>query len=230
MPTAIESLLATVARLRAPGGCPWDIEQTHKSLCDCLIEEVAELLETIDRSDYPHMREELGDLLLQVVMHAEIAAERGDFIFEYVTREVNEKMIRRHPHVFGTSKAGDTAAVLKQWEEIKAKEKLIAGGGAPTKSQSALPPSGAALFKETPPALTALLKAREVWKDVKKKKLAVSAALADAETIAARAKDLTEEKAGAELFAWVAACREAGIDPESALRRHTTRVMDSAKK
>jgi XTP/dITP diphosphohydrolase/tetrapyrrole methylase family protein/MazG family protein len=238
MPTAIESLVATVARLRAPDGCPWDRDQTHKTLCDCLIEEVAELLETIDRADYPHMREELGDLLLQVVMHAQMAAERGDFDFEDVAREVNEKMIRRHPHVFGDSKAGDTAAVLKQWDEIKAIEKaakapaavaVAADSGVPD-SQAAPPAplSGTALFKETPPALSALLKAREVWKTVKKKKLAIAPVAADPSEIAARAAGLTEEQAGAELFAWTAACREAGIDPESALRRHTARVMDSA--
>ena len=226
MPSAIEELLATVARLRAPGGCPWDIEQTHQTLCDCLIEEVAELLETIDKRDYPHMREELGDLLLQVVMHAQMATERGDFTFGDVAREVNEKMIRRHPHVFGTSNAADTAAVLKQWDEIKAREKAAA---TPATAGDATAP--AKLFKDLPPALCAILKAREVWKTVKKKNLTLDAAAARVERaeISRRAKDLTEETAGAELFAWVTACREAGIDPESALRRQTQRVMDAAR-
>jgi XTP/dITP diphosphohydrolase/tetrapyrrole methylase family protein/MazG family protein len=224
MPAAIEELIATVARLRAPGGCPWDREQTHQSLCDCLIEEVAELLETIDRLDFPHMREELGDLLLQVVMHAQMAAERGDFSFDDVAREVNEKMIRRHPHVFGSAAASDTAAVLKQWDEIKAKEKA---------AHSAVSTSAAvALFKELPPALCAILKAREVWKSVKKKNLSVDAAQSrlDAVEISRRARSLTEESAGVELFSWVAACREAGIDPESALRRQTQRVMDASRR
>jgi XTP/dITP diphosphohydrolase/tetrapyrrole methylase family protein/MazG family protein len=213
--TAAEELVATVARLRAPGGCPWDREQTHKSLCECLVEETAELLETIDAGDVAHMREELGDLLLQVVMHAQMEAELGNFSFEDVAREVNEKMIRRHPHVFGDAKVDDTAGVLRQWEEIKKAEKEGAN-------------DGNALFKPTPPALTALLKARETWKTVKKKKLVVPVELVDAGAIAARAETLDEDAAGSALFALVAACREAGIDPESALRRHTARVMQQA--
>lgn len=217
MPAAIDDLVATVARLRAPGGCPWDREQTHQSICDCLIEEVAELLETIDHRDTAHMREELGDLLLHVVMHAQMAAERGDFSFDDVAREVNEKMIRRHPHVFGDSRADDTAAVLRQWDEIKAREKGNGKAGA----------ASAGPFKALPPTLSAVLKAREAWKTIQKKKLATDATV-DRLAIARRAENLTEEKAGAELFAWVAACREAGIDPESALRRHTGKVMSGA--
>lgn len=216
-PAAIDSLLATIARLRAPDGCPWDREQTHRTLCDCLVEEVAELLEAIDHNDVPHMREELGDLLLHVVMHAQMAVERGDFSFDDVAREVNEKMIRRHPHVFGDSRAGnpDTAAVLRQWDEIKAGEK--------NNATAAKTP-----FKALPPALPVLLKAREAWKTIRKKNLPLDPAVADADVISARAGGLTEERAGAELFAWVAACRDAGIDPESALRRHTTRVIEDA--
>src|ERR1700677_404076 len=90
--SAIDDLRETMARLRAPDGCPWDIEQTHKSICDCLVEEVAELLDTIDRDDFPHMREELGDLLLHVVMHAQMASEAGHFNFEDVAREINDKL------------------------------------------------------------------------------------------------------------------------------------------
>jgi XTP/dITP diphosphohydrolase/tetrapyrrole methylase family protein/MazG family protein len=217
--SAIDSLLDTIARLRAPDGCPWDREQTHGTLCDCLVEEVAELLEAIDRNDVPHMREELGDLLLHVVMHAQMAKERGDFSFDDVAREVNEKMIRRHPHVFGDSRADnpDTAAVLKQWDEIKAREKNNAAAFA-----------SKALFKDLPPALSALLRAREAWKTIRKKNLSPDVSIADADVISRRAGGLTEEGAGAELFAWVAACRDAGIDPESALRRHTSRVIESA--
>jgi XTP/dITP diphosphohydrolase/tetrapyrrole methylase family protein/MazG family protein len=221
MSSAIDELVTTVARLRAPDGCPWDREQTHLSLCDCLIEEVAELLETVDEQDIPHMREELGDLLLHIVMHAQMAAERNDFSFDDVAREVNEKMIRRHPHVFGTARAADTAAVLKQWDEIKAVEKA-AKGTAPTA------PEGRALFKAVPPTLSALLKAREVWKAVQKQKLVVDGSV-DRAAIGARAKGLTEEQAGAELFSWVAACREAGVDPECALRRHTAKVVQGAR-
>ena len=100
--TPIEELRQTMARLRAPDGCPWDREQTHQTLARCLIDECSELLDTIDRNDIPHMREELGDVLIQVVFHAQLAAERGDFTFDDVAREINAKLVRRHPHVFGT--------------------------------------------------------------------------------------------------------------------------------
>jgi len=191
------------------------------------------------------MREELGDLLLQVVMHAQMAAERGEFSFEDVAREVNEKMIRRHPHVFGDAKVGDTAGVLRQWEEIKKQEKLekrekqgenaetVLGQGAAASENPPKPAAGAALFKPTPPALTALLKARETWKTIRKKKLSVPVALADAAKITEFVEsfgsaDVAEERAGAALFALVAACREVGVDPESALRRHTARIIAAA--
>ena len=99
--SALEDLRHTIARLRGPGGCPWDQEQTHATLVRCLIDEVSELIETIDRGDYPHMREELGDVLIQVVFHARIAAELGHFNFDDVARDINDKLVRRHPHVFG---------------------------------------------------------------------------------------------------------------------------------
>lgn len=216
MSVAIDEFVCTIARLRASDGCPWDREQTHKSLCICLVEEVAELLETIDKDDHAHMREELGDLLLQVVMHAQMAAERGEFTFDDVAREVNAKMIRRHPHVFGGTSAKDSEAVLRQWEEIKACEKKTTGAG------------NVPLFKALPPALPLLLKAREVWKNVRKKKLDVPAAFVDEGGFGARASGLTAERAGAELFAWVAACQEAGIDPESALRCHVAKIVENA--
>jgi XTP/dITP diphosphohydrolase/tetrapyrrole methylase family protein/MazG family protein len=226
MSTAVDELIATIARLRAPGGCPWDREQTHRSLCECLVEEVAELLETIDRDDVPHMREELGDLLLQVVMHAQMADERGAFSFDDVAREVNAKMIRRHPHVFGDASAGDSAAVLRQWDEIKAREKSAANSAASAAGGAG---GAAVLFKETPPALSALLRAREVWKTIRKKNLPAPAApgLFSREDIALLAKGLDEASAGEKLFALTAACREAGIDPESALRRHTGKIMSA---
>lgn len=211
---SIDALLTTVARLRGPGGCPWDIEQTHRSLCDCLIEEVSELIDTIDRHDLPHMREELGDLLLQVVMHAQMAAERGDFTFADVAADINAKMIRRHPHVFGDAAARDTGAVLRQWDEIKAREKKNG-------------PAVDGPFKDQHASLTALLTAREVWKTVEKKKLP-HAGTVDATRVATLAEGLDEEKAGRALFELTAACRRAGVDPESALRRHTLKVKAEA--
>ena len=102
----LERLRAVVARLRAPGGCPWDREQTHASLRAALLEETYEVLAAIEAADDTNLREELGDLLLHVVMHSQIAAERGAFDFDAVAREIGEKMIRRHPHVFGEDRAG----------------------------------------------------------------------------------------------------------------------------
>src|SRR2546427_9904373 len=112
-----------VAQLRAPGGCPWDREQTHESLLPALIEEAYEVAEAARANDDAHFREELGELLLLVVMHAEIARGAGRFNIERVRREVSEKLVRRHPHVFGASDARDAGAVLKQWEAIKREEK-----------------------------------------------------------------------------------------------------------
>jgi XTP/dITP diphosphohydrolase/tetrapyrrole methylase family protein/MazG family protein len=211
----IDLLLATTARLRAPDGCPWDREQTHRTICDCLIEEVAELVQAIDRNDVANLREELGDLLFHVAMHAQMAAEAGQFTFDDVAREVNEKMVRRHPHVFGDgAKLGSSDAVVTQWEQIKLKEK---GAKKPT------------VFKELPPSLNALLTAREVWKQVRKKQLAVGATV-DVPAVDAQSKGLTEDSAGSRLFELVAACRDAGIDPDSALRRHTARVVAEAER
>src|SRR5216117_1051292 len=121
--TAFENLCEIVAKLRAPGGCPWDREQTHESLLAAVIEEAYEVAEAARAKNDAHFCEELGDLLLLVVMHAEIAREAGRFNIEQVLREVSEKLVRRHPHVFGASDARDAGAVLKQWEAIKREEK-----------------------------------------------------------------------------------------------------------
>lgn len=211
---AIDDLLATTARLRAPDGCPWDRAQTHRTICDCLVEEVAEVLQAIDRGDSDNLREELGDLLFHVVLHAQMAAEAGRFTFEDVAREVNDKMVRRHPHVFGDgAKLGDPEAVVRQWEQIKVAEKG---------------PAKASLFKQLPPALSTILEAREVWKQIRKKDLDPGPG-ADAASVARTGTGLDEAEAGRRLFELVAACREAGIDPDSALRRHTAKVRAHAE-
>ena len=116
-------LVEIVANLRAPGGCPWDREQTNESLLPATIEEAYEVAEAARAQNDAHFREELGDLLLLVVMHAEIACEAGRFKIDNVITEVTEKLIRRHPHVFGESNARSSGAVLKQWEAIKREEK-----------------------------------------------------------------------------------------------------------
>lgn len=112
-----------IALLRSPGGCPWDIKQTHESLKECLVEESGEVLDAIDNRDDDNLCEELGDLLLQVVMHARIAEEENRFTMDDVIQGVSEKMIRRHPHVFGDEKVSNDSESLSLWEEIKKREK-----------------------------------------------------------------------------------------------------------
>jgi len=121
-----EDLVAIMARLRGPGGCPWDQEQTHASLRPYLLEETYEALEAIDAGATEKLREELGDLLLQVVFHAQMASEEGAFTIEDVVADLSEKLIRRHPHVFGDADAATADAVLKRWEAIKASERAPA--------------------------------------------------------------------------------------------------------
>jgi len=120
---AINDLLKIMAKLRSPTGCPWDREQTHKTICRHTIEEVYELIDAIEAKDDHEMAEELGDLLLQVVFHCQMAKERGVFDFEKVCRVIVEKLVRRHPHVFGTTKVKNVDEVWANWEKIKKAEK-----------------------------------------------------------------------------------------------------------
>lgn len=210
--TAIDELRRTVARLRAPDGCPWDREQTHQTLTRCLIDECSELLDTIDRHDLPHMREELGDVLVQVVFHAQLAAERGDFDFDDVAREINDKLVRRHPHVFGDhGRLGTADAVIVKWEEIKAQEKAAAG-----KEENRF-------FKNLPPRLPALMYAEAVVKQIGKQDLPADGVF-DHGAVSRLAGGLTPESAGQLLFELAAACRERGLDPEAVLRQEADRV------
>src|SRR5271170_3828731 len=120
---SFEKLVAVMARLRAPGGCPWDREQSHQSLRTYLIEEAYEVLDALDSADDKKFSEELGDLLLQVLFHSQIAAESQRFSIHDVIREIHDKMIRRHPHVFANTKAKTSADVLRNWELIKSQER-----------------------------------------------------------------------------------------------------------
>ena len=210
--SAIEDLCRTMARLRAPDGCPWDREQTHQTLTRCLIDECSELLDTIDRNDLPHMREELGDVLIQVVFHAQLAAERGDFNFEDVARAINDKLIRRHPHVFGTGQADTSAKVIEIWENVKTQEKAAAGK------------TEAVVFKSLPPRLPALMFAEDVWKQIEKKRLPVEGVI-DTAQVKALGQQLDAPTLGRMLFELAAAARAQGLDPEGALRAEADRVM-----
>jgi MazG family protein len=160
--SAIEDLLRVMAKLRSPKGCPWDREQTHLTLRRHAIEEVYELIDAIESRDDHEMAEELGDLLLQVVFHAQMAKERGAFDFEKVCRVLVEKLIRRHPHVFGTTKVKNVDEVWANWEKIKRAEKH----GTHLERKSAL--------DGIPKHLPALLRAEKLLKKAGKAKLLAS--------------------------------------------------------
>ena len=212
----IQRLREIVAKLRAPDGCPWDIEQTHQSLSRCLVEETSEVLETIDNLDMPAMREELGDLLLQVVMHSQIAEESKSFDLEDVACEINEKLIRRHPHVFGEGAELESAdEVLARWDEIKAAEKVAKG----------LPANKRKIFRDLPPRLPALLFALDVFKRADKAGLADTTSCNEPGENGSEGES-DETKMGRKLFLLVSECRKAGIDPESALRRYTSEIVE----
>lgn len=119
---SLNELINVVRVLRSEQGCPWDRKQTHKSLKSCMLEEAYEVIEAIDQEDRLNLQEELGDVLLQVVLHSVIAEEEGAFTFEDVCGDVTDKMIRRHPHVFGTSEENSVDGIVKQWDEIKMQE------------------------------------------------------------------------------------------------------------
>src|SRR6266540_3583663 len=158
-PSAFNKLCEIVAKLRAPEGCPWDREQTHESLLPALIEEAYELAGAVRANDSANFREELGDLLLLVVMHAEIASESDRFDINGVLKDVTEKLIRRHPHVFGNSDARDSSAVLRQWESIKRAEKTHKPG-------RNAGDAGGHYLDDLPSALPALMRAQKAQSKV----------------------------------------------------------------
>lgn len=204
-------LVRVMARLRGPGGCPWDHEQTHRSLARHLLEETHEVLEAIDADDRDLLREELGDVLLQVVFHAQVAADDGVWDVDDVAEGIVRKLIRRHPHVFGELEVSGSDEVLVNWERIKAEEK---GEHGP-------------LDDDIPVTLPALARASKVqrraagwgfeWRSVG----GALDALAEevAELAAHTDADGAEEEIGDVLFATVAVARKLGVDAESALRR-----------
>jgi MazG family protein len=216
---AFAHLVALIARLRAPGGCPWDREQTHRSLKPMTLEEAYEVLEAIDDGDDAHLAGELGDLLLQVVFHAQIAAEESRFTVADVIRAVSEKMVRRHPHVFGGETAADSGEVLRNWEAIKRAEQESGGQAAPSSSMLD------SVSRKIPAVMEAFQIATKVsrvgfdWPDaaavldkVQEEVAEVRAALAQGDAPAASAE------VGDLLFAVVSLSRLLGEDPESALK------------
>jgi tetrapyrrole methylase family protein / MazG family protein len=204
--SSVNALADVIARLRAPDGCPWDREQTHASIRQDFLEECYEVLETLDDGDIPHLREELGDLLFHVLFQAQIASESGEFLLSDVAADIAEKLVRRHPHVFGDVIANDADQAIESWENVKRKE-----NGSKAKPKVSVPR-----------ALPALARAQKIARRGK-----VSA---DVRGIAAQVGELPrarnrERALGEVLFALAAYAAEKHIDAEGALRAAAQAVL-----
>ena len=220
--TGFEKLCEIVAQLRAPGGCPWDREQTHESLLPQLIEEAYEVTAAVRAKDTANFREELGDLLLHVVMHAEIARESGQFQIDDILNEVTDKLVRRHPHVFAKSDARDSGAVLRQWEAIKREEKRKTH----THYLDGLPAALPALMR----AQKAQAKAARVnfdWTELGNVIAKIDEELGETKAaIASQDRASIEDEIGDLLFAVVNLARKCKLDAESTLQSATDKFVE----
>ena len=217
-----EELVSIMTRLRSPTGCPWDREQTHLTLRPYLIEEAYEVLDALDNRDDGDFRDELGDLLLQVVFHAQIATEEQRFDIDDVARAINDKLVRRHPHVFGNTRADTADEVLINWEKIKREEK----GGKGRKS----------VLDGLPAGMPALLHAYRIqekvarvnfdWDDVQAVLLKVGEEIDEvSKALEQGDKKKIEEEMGDLLFSMVNLSRHLNVPPEDALRRSNDKFM-----
>lgn len=226
----MQSLVETIWRLRQPDGCPWDRKQTHESIGKNMIEEAYEALDCIEAGDEAHLREELGDVLMQVVLHAQIAADAGAFTMADVARDINDKLIRRHPHVFGGRSADSADEVLAIWDSVKLAEKGARDANA---AEAGERPEG--LLEGVPRSLPALMEAQKVsrkaasagfeWETVADvwDKVAEERAEFEAEAPGTAEREL---EFGDLLFALVNVARKEGIDAESALRASTAKFRE----
>jgi MazG family protein len=218
-----------VAKLRSPDGCPWDREQTHESLLPALIEEAYEVAGAVRTKDSANFREELGDLLLLIVMHAEIARESERFDINGVLKDVTEKLIRRHPHVFGKSDARDSDAVLKQWESIKRVERT----GRPARNAG---DAGGHYLDDLPGALPALMRAQKAqskvarvnfdWTEVRDVIAKVEEEIQELkQAVLEQDRKSIEDEVGDLLFAVVNLARKCKLDAETALQAATDKFV-----
>ena len=217
---SFDALVQTIWRLRQPDGCPWDREQTHESIERNMIEEAYEAVDAIEQHDQAHLREELGDVLMQVLLHAQIDADEGGFTIDDVCAELNEKLIRRHPHVFGDVDASDPEEALASWDEVKRQEREAAGKA----SSNAAEPG---LLDSIPRAMPALMQCQKISKRAAKagfdwpttadvwQQMASERAEFEAEEPASAA---AAEEFGDILFSLVNVARREHIDAEAALR------------
>jgi MazG family protein len=224
-----EKLVAVQARLRAPNGCPWDREQTHQSLRTYLIEEAYEVLEALENGNDAKFAEEMGDLLLQIVFHSQIAREEGRFTVAEVIREIHDKMIRRHPHVFGKTRAKDSAEVLRNWEQVKAAERGSSNDKNDSKSGGGVPKE-VSLLDGVSRALPATLEGFQLTRKASR----IGFDWEDASGVFEKMREETEElkkalggqdqlkmedEMGDLLFAAVNLSRLLKVDPEIALKK-----------
>lgn len=211
--TGTRHLVGVMRRLLEPDGCPWDREQTFETLRKYVLEEACEVIDAIDSGDRKALKEELGDLLLQVVFQAELARREGAFAIDDVSEAIVEKLVRRHPHVFGDVQVSGSSEVLTNWEKLKAKEKADRG-----------------ILSGVPRSLPALTRAQRIgekvqrvgfdWEDHEGSKQKVHEELRELEVaIAAKDTDAMEEEMGDALFALVNLSRHLEVDAEGALRR-----------
>jgi len=231
----LAELIAVVARLRDPlRGCPWDLEQTHASLVPYVLEEAHEVADAIRHGDDGHLAEELGDLLLQVVLHARIAQEQGRFDLAQIAAAISAKLIRRHPHVFGDAQAGDSAAVRASWEMIKRREQAEreAARGA-TPSTSPLSDRLAGKVRGQPALAGAMTISRKAaaagfeWEDMAGVWQKVHEELDELkEAVASGNKAHAQEELGDVLFTLVNVARWCGLDPEAGLAGTNHRFLD----
>src|SRR5216684_1980440 len=219
-PSTFNRLCDIVAKLRAPGGCPWDREQTHESLLPATIEEAYEVAEAARARNDAHFQEELGDLLLLVVMHAELAREAGRFNIDNVIAEITDKLVRRHPHVFGESDARDAGAVLKQWEAIKREEKK----------------TDQHYLGSLPAALPALMRAQKAqskaarvnfdWTELRDVIAKIEEEVAEARSaISSQDRQAIEDEMGDLLFAVVNLARKCKLEAEGTLQSATDKFV-----
>ena len=227
-----EKLVALQAQLRAPGGCPWDREQTHESLRRYLVEETYEVLDAMEVGDAREFASELGDLLLQVVFHSVLAEEAGRFTIADVIESIHSKMVRRHPHVFGDVKAATSAEVLKNWEQLKAEERAAEGKSAREKDGSIL----AGVSRSLPAALEAYELTRRaakigfdwdtvdgIFDKIEEEKREILSAIRARKT---NGRARIEEEAGDLLFAAVNVARFLDVNPEIALKKANRKFKD----
>ena len=238
MSRRFDDLVALQQKLLAPEGCPWDREQTHETLRTYLLEETYEVLDALDSKQPEKIAEELGDLLLQILFHAELGRLAGTFDLGDVIESIYLKMVRRHPHVFGETKARDAAEVLQNWEQIKAQERRAAGAA----KEGSAPEAAASVLDGVPHSLPALMRAYQLtrraanvgfdWASLAGVLRKVEEEAAELRAVDPAARHRLEDEAGDLLFAAMNAARFLRLDPELALRRanakfeHRFRAME----